>query len=171
MPEKKSTCSNGYTPPVPENYSRVAYSFFFLANPSMQTRLAAVFREARTQPQFGVGETATVNGINYCSVFNFQWLVGVDVQFVLGQRYLGQLPDIDNLWRSFQNALGFPNRALDVPGVKLGDQLYTVVVNDHQFTRFSVTRVPDVMVSPEEDVLIANFSAMAPPALRLALAV
>jgi hypothetical protein len=49
--------------------------------------------------------------------------------------------------------------------------LYTVVANDYQFTRFSVTRVPDVMASPDEDILIASFSAMAPPALHLALAV
>lgn len=150
--------------------SRSAATGRFLTAQCHQKRLAAIHREMRLHPQYGPGAAQTIRGIEYRAVFDADWMVEVDVQVVLGARHKNQLPDIDNLWRDFQNALAFPSESLVVPSPTNGEPLYTVVVNDRQFTRFSVTRVPDPVASRESDLMIAQFVAKPPPALSLALA-
>ena len=135
-----------------------------------QQRLAAIHRELRSHRHYGRGERCVIRDIEYRALFDARWLVEVDIQVVLGARHKNQLPDIDNLWRDFQNAMAFPDPALRVPMPTDGAPLYTVVVNDRQFTAFSVRRVPDPVTSGEQDLVIARFTALPPPALDLALA-
>jgi len=150
--------------------SRSAATGHYLTAPCHQARLAAVYREVRRHPQFGPGAFQKIRGIDYRAVFDADWLVEVEVQVVLGARHKNQMPDVDNIWRDFQNAMAFPSRELCVPRPGRGMPLYTVVVDDRQFVGFNVRRVPDPMVSRDDDLIIASFSALPPPALRLALA-
>lgn len=142
----------------------------FLNAQCHQQRLAAVYRAVRSNGHYGKGATQVISGIEYRAIFGPDWLVEVDVQFVLGARHKSQLPDIDNLWRDFQNAMSFPAPELRVRPPRAGRPLYTVVANDRQFTRFTATRVPDPVATRHQDLVIARFSALPPPALRLALA-
>lgn len=148
--------------------TRSATTGRFLTAQCHQTRLAAIYREMRQHDQYGPGATQVIRDVEYRAIFDESWMVEVDVQVVLGSRHKNQLPDIDNLWRDYQNALAFPSKNLPVPAGS--GPIYTVVVNDRQFTRFSVTRVPDPVASRESDLIIARFVALPPPALSIALA-
>jgi hypothetical protein len=150
--------------------SRSAAVGRYLTAAGFQQRLFAVHREMRRHPQFGAGAAATINGVPYRAVFESDWMVEVEAQVVLGRRVKNQLPDLDNVWRDFQNALAFPPEYLRVPPPKRGRPLYTVVANDRQFTRYSVSVVPDPMAERSQDLIIAQFTAKPPPALALALA-
>lgn len=147
----------------------VATGRFLLAR-CHQQRLAAIHRELRSHPQYGAGASAVINGISYQSLFDENWMLEVEVQMVLGLRHKNNLLDIDSIWRDFQNAMAFPDRNLPVAKPGWPGPLYTVVVNDRQFTSFQVRSVPDPMATREQDLIIARFSVQPPPALRLALA-
>lgn len=142
----------------------------FLTNRGHQRRLAALYHLFRRNGRYGKGATKVIRGIEYRAIFGPDWLVEADVQFVLGARPKNNGADIDNFWRDFQNAMAFPADELVVnPPVK-GRPLYTVVPNDRQFTRHIAAHVADPVVSREEDLVIARFTAFPPPALASVLA-
>lgn len=148
---------------------RLATGQFLLAA-CHQQRLAAIYRELRLHPQYGPGESGVINDIQYYALFDAGWMLEVEAQVVFGARHATQLLDADSFWSDYQNAMAFPSVGLQVPKPANGGPLYTVVVNDRQFTSISVRTIADPMATREQDVLIARFTAHPPPSLRLALA-
>jgi hypothetical protein len=139
----------------------------FLTAQCHQRRLAFIHHQIRRAGLYGKGDTEVIRGIEYRAVFGPDWLIEADVQFVLGSRHKNQLPDIDNIWSAFQNAMAFPAAKLKVTAPVKGRPLYTVVPNDRQFTRYTATHIPDPLASRTQDLVIARFTAFPPPALAL----
>jgi hypothetical protein len=142
----------------------------FLTAQDYQRRLATIDTQLRLCPEFGHGVERTINDVGYRSLFDENWMIELHVQMVLGQRVKNQHADLDNLLRDFQNALAFPATDLRVEPPSPAQPLYTVVVDDNQFTKIEVTRVPDPSVCREDDLVIANFTVLKAPALHLMLA-
>ncbi len=152
-----------------------------LTNCHLQGRLATIHRTLREYPEYGEGARRFVRGIEYQSLFDSDWQIMLQVSFLIGSRNPARHPDVDDIGKALKNALAFPSPELEVPGVVHGDLLYTMGVDDRQFTHFTIGftlfGVPPqsgALFEPapaavQGDLTIIRFSALPPPHLALTL--
>jgi hypothetical protein len=141
-----------------------------LTNPILQSRLKAILGiMAEFDTTYGSSASRTIRGIDYTAVFAADWELKLDVQLLLGIRQKGQRADIDNLWKPFQNALAFPNVALELPGIPVGSLLHTIAENDRQFSEIRVRLVPYPWAEGQEDMTLIHVTALPPPHLEISL--
>lgn len=107
-----------------------------------------------------------VKGLRYHALFGSNWAIEVDVKFLLGMRPRWEQPDLDNLWKPFQNALAIPPAGLRLK-VRKGTRLYAMFANDRQVTRYGVQMAPFIAASASDDLAIVKVTARPAPSLEL----